>query len=98
MKALEIHKLTDSDVIPVAADINTEDGGAKLFSTCNAPDILINNNSGPPPDIFEDWSHSDWTEGIEANMITPIMMIKGVIEGMEVRKWGRIVNITSAIN
>ena len=59
--------------------------------------VLVNNNAGPPPGIFEDWSYEDWMEGIAANIIAPIMMIKGVIWGMEARKWDRIINITSAM-
>ena len=95
--AEEIRQLTKVAVTPVAADINTETGRNTLLAACETPDILINNNAGPPPGVFEEWSHEDWISGIEANMIAPIMMIKGVIEGMEARKWGRIVNITSAM-
>jgi len=95
--AAEIRALTKVEVTPVAADLNTEAGRAALLAACVQPDILVNNNSGPPPGRFEDWSHDDWLEGIEANMLAPIMMIKGVIAGMEERKWGRIVNITSAM-
>jgi 3-oxoacyl-[acyl-carrier protein] reductase len=95
--AEEIRKLTKVEVTPVAADINTEAGRNTLLAACKFPDILINNNAGPPPGVFEEWSHQDWISGIEANMIAPIMMIKGVIEGMEARRWGRIVNITSAM-
>ena len=93
----EIRKITNVEVTAVAADINTEAGRNTLLDECETPDILINNNAGPPPGKFEEWSHEDWLSGIEANMIAPIMMIKGVIEGMESRKWGRIVNITSAM-
>lgn len=93
----EIRKVANVDVIPIAADLNTQSGRETLLSACGAPDILVNNNSGPPPGQFEDWSHDDWLVGVEANMLAPIMMIKGVIEGMEERKWGRIVNITSAM-
>lgn len=93
----EIRNLADVEVTPVTADINTEEGRNTLLAACKSPDILINNNAGPPPGTFEDWTHDDWLIGIEANMIAPIMMIKGVIEGMETRKWGRIVNITSAM-
>ena len=93
----EIRKIKNVEVTAVAADINTEAGRNTLLDECETPDILINNNAGPPPGKFEEWSHEDWLSGIEANMIAPIMMIKGVIEGMESRKWGRIVNITSAM-
>ena len=95
--AAEIQAQTGSKVTAVAADLNTEDGRAALLSACPSPDILVTNNSGPPPGKFEDWDHEDWLEGVEANMLAPILMIKGVIIGMEERKWGRIVNITSAM-
>jgi 3-oxoacyl-[acyl-carrier protein] reductase len=95
--AEEIKRITTVTVTVVAADINTENGRQILLDSCPTPDILVNNNSGPPPGIFENWSYEDWMKGIEANMVAPIMMIKGVIAGMEARKWGRIVNITSAM-
>ena len=93
----EIRNSTNVEVTAITADINTEKGRKTLLGACKSPDILINNNAGPPPGVFEDWSHEDWLSGIESNMLTPIMMIKGVIEGMESRKWCRIINITSAM-
>jgi 3-oxoacyl-[acyl-carrier protein] reductase len=93
----EIRDRTGVEVTPVAADLNTENGRSALLAVCPAPDILVNNNSGPPPGNFEDWSHDDWLAGVEANMLAPVMMIKGVIGGMQERRFGRIVNITSAM-
>lgn len=83
------------EVVPVAADINTEDGRAALTETCPDPDILINNNWGPPPGRWEDFEYEDWLRAVEANMLAPIMMIRGVVGGMKARRFGRIVNITS---
>ena len=95
--AEEIRTATGVQVTAVAADINTEPGRRTLLDACAAPDILVNNNAGPPPGQFEDWTLDDWQAGLDANMLAPVMMIRGVIEGMEERRFGRIVNITSAM-
>lgn len=92
-----IKRDTDCDVVPVVADINTDEGRATLIAACPDPDILINNNAGPPPGKLDDWSYDDWMQGIHANMLAPIFLIKAVVPGMRARKFGRIVNITSAM-
>lgn len=83
------------DVVAVAADINTAEGREDLLETCPDPDILVNNNWGPPPGPWESFEYEDWLGAVEANMLAPIMMIKGVVAGMRQRRFGRIVNITS---
>jgi 3-oxoacyl-[acyl-carrier protein] reductase len=88
---------TGAAVTPVAADINTERGRETLAAAAPEADILVNNNAGPPPGKLEDWSHADWLAALEANMLAPIFMIKALIPGMRKRKFGRIVNITSAM-
>jgi len=93
----EIRSKSDAAVTPVVADLNTDDGRATLVAACPEPDILINNNAGPPPGEFQDWGRSDWMRAIEANMLAPIFLIKAVLPGMRGRKFGRIVNITSAM-
>lgn len=95
--AEEIRRVTRVSVTPVVADLNTESGRAALLAACPNPDILVTNNAGPPPGRFEDWLHEDWLAALEANMLAPLMMIRGVIEGMEERRFGRIINITSAM-
>ncbi len=95
--AEEIRSGTGVEIVAVLADLNTESGREKLLAACSAADILVNNNGGPTPGHIETWTRDDWLEGIEMNMIAPIMMIKGVIAGMRERRFGRIVNITSAM-
>ncbi len=95
--AAEIAAQTGAAVTPVAADINTEAGRAALIAACPDADILVNNNEGPPPGKLADWSHDDWLKALEANMLAAVFMIKGLIPGMRARKFGRIVNITSAM-
>ncbi|MFC1664672.1 SDR family oxidoreductase [Pseudomonadota bacterium] len=95
--AQEIRDATGVTVQAIVADINTDAGRQSLLDACPHPDILVNNNAGPPPGRFEDWDHDDWLTGVESNMLAPIMMIRGVIEGMEQRQFGRIINITSAM-
>jgi len=83
------------EVTAVAADITTDEGRAAALAACPSPDILVNNAGGPPPGDFRDWEREDWVKALDANMITPIMLIRATIDGMIERRWGRIVNITS---
>jgi len=85
------------EVTDVVADINTEAGRQSLIAACPDADILINNNSGPPPGVLSDWDHAAWTQALEANLLAPVLLIRGVLPGMRERKFGRIVNITSAM-
>jgi 3-oxoacyl-[acyl-carrier protein] reductase len=67
-----------------------------VLKACPDPDILVNNAGGPPPGDFRNWTRDDWIKAIDANMLTPIELIKATVDGMMARKFGRIVNITSA--
>ena len=93
--AAEIRAATGRTVTAIAADITTPAGRAQVLAACPAPDILVNNAGGPPRGDFRDWSEADWATAVNANMITPIMLIKAVVDGMIDRQFGRIVNITS---
>lgn len=95
--AEEIRVETGAAVTAVRADINTEEGRAKLIAACPDADILVNNNAGPKPGKLEEWERTDWMYALEANMLAPIFMIKGLLPGMRSRKFGRIINITSAM-
>lgn len=81
----------------VCADIQTEEGRQQLLDACPDADILINNNAGPPPGALADWDHASWLQALEANLLAPVLLIRGVLPGMRTRKFGRIVNITSAM-
>jgi 3-oxoacyl-[acyl-carrier protein] reductase len=94
--AEEIRRATGARVTAVPGDISTEAGRAAALAACPAPDILVNNAGGPPPGDFRDWDRDDWIRAIDANMLAPIFMIKTVVDGMIERRFGRIVNITSA--
>ena len=84
-------------VLGVVADITTEAGRQTLFDACPEADILVNNNAGPPPGKLEDWDHAAWIAALESNMLAPILLIRAFLPGMRARKFGRIVNITSAM-
>jgi 3-oxoacyl-[acyl-carrier protein] reductase len=90
-----IRERTGAAVGLVAGDITTEEGRAAALAACPAPDILINNAGGPPPGDFRQWERDDWIRALDANMLSPIALIKSVIDGMIERRFGRIVNITS---
>ena len=94
--AEEIGALAGRTVAWVACDITTAEGRAAALSACPQPDILVNNAGGPPPGDFRDWDRDAWLRAIDANMLTPIELIKATVDGMIERKFGRIVNITSA--
>ena len=93
--AEEIRKASGVKVTAIAGDITTPDGRAAALAACPQPDILVNNAGGPPPGDFRNWTRDDWVKALEANMLTPIELIKAVIDGMIARKFGRVVNITS---
>lgn len=86
----------DVTVTAVACDITAEAGRDAVLAACPAPDILINNAGGPPPGDFRDWDRDAWIAAVDANMLTPIFLIKATVDGMMERKFGRIVNITSS--
>ena len=94
--AEEIRKATGVKVTAVPGDITTEAGRAAALAACPDPDILVNNAGGPPRGDFREWGRDDWIKAVDANMLTPIFLIKAVVDGMIARKFGRIVNITSA--
>ena len=92
----EIGAMAGRKVAWVACDITTVAGRAAALAACPQPDILVNNAGGPPPGDFRDWDRDAWLRAIDANMLTPIDLIKSTVDGMIERKFGRIVNITSA--
>ena len=93
--AADISRETGAKVTAVAGDITTEEGRQQALAACPEPDILINNAGGPPHGDFREWGIEDWQKAVNANMLTPIMLIKATVDGMAQRKFGRIVNITS---
>ncbi|MBA4352974.1 MAG: short-chain dehydrogenase [Rhodobacter sp.] len=83
------------NVTAIAADITTDDGRARVLEAASAVDILVTNAGGPPPGLWSDWTRDDFIRAIDANMLTPIALMKALLPGMIERKWGRVVNITS---
>jgi 3-oxoacyl-[acyl-carrier protein] reductase len=83
------------EVRTVAGDIATAEGRAAALAACPQVDILVNNAGGPPPGDFRDWGREQWLAALDANMLTPIELIKATVDGMAARGFGRIVNITS---
>jgi 3-oxoacyl-[acyl-carrier protein] reductase len=91
---------TGVQVLTVAADVTTPEGRQALFAVAGGPgrafDIVVTNAGGPPPGDFREWGRDAWLRAIEANMLTPIELIKATVDGMAERGFGRIVNITSS--
>jgi 3-oxoacyl-[acyl-carrier protein] reductase len=94
--AQRLREQTGATVHAVACDITTPEGRAQALAVCPQPDILINNAGGPPPGDFRDWGRDQWIAALDANMLTPIELIKATVDGMMERGFGRIVNITSS--
>ena len=87
-------------VLAVAADITTPEGREAIWAVPGGPgrdyDIVVTNAGGPPPGDFRDWDREAWLRAVDANMLTPIELIKATVDGMAARGFGRIVNITSS--
>jgi len=93
--AAELRAATGAKILPVQADVVTAEGQAALLAACSAPDILVNNNAGPPFRDFRQLSRAQMIEGVIANMIVAIELTQKVMDSMVARNFGRIVNITS---
>lgn len=93
----EIRAATGRDVTVVAGDIALAGTRAALLEACPRPDILVTNNGGPMPGRYQDWDREAWIAALDANLIAPALMIGAVIDGMVERRFGRIVNILSAM-
>ena len=94
--AAEIRRASGVQVTALACDITTPEGHKAALAACPAPDILVNNAGGPPPGDFRDWERETWIKALDANMLTPIELIRKTVDGMITRRFGRIVNITSS--
>jgi 3-oxoacyl-[acyl-carrier protein] reductase len=95
-EAKNIRERFGVQVKEVAADVTTAQGRERLLAAAPQVDILINNAGGPPPGDFRTFTRENWLAAIDANMLTPIELIKATLDGMVARKFGRIINITSA--
>jgi 3-oxoacyl-[acyl-carrier protein] reductase len=91
-----IRELTGATVDYVVADVTTIAGRQLLLQACPSPDILVNNAAGPPAGDFRLFDEESWNNAVTVSMVSPIMLIKAVIDGMITRRWGRIINITSS--
>lgn len=83
------------EVRTVAGDITDPQVRQQVLAACAQVDILVNNAGGPPPGDFRDWQREDWLRALDANMLTPIELIKACVDGMAERGFGRVINITS---
>jgi 3-oxoacyl-[acyl-carrier protein] reductase len=93
--AAELRAMGRGEVRAVAGDIATAAGRAAALAACPQVDILVNNAGGPPPGDFRQWDRETWIKAIDANMLTPIELMKATVDAMAARGFGRIVNITS---
>lgn len=90
-------RFPDVKVAGAVGDITTKEGRAAALAVCPAPDILVNNAGGPPLGDWRQFSEEQWLDAVNSNMVTGIMLIRDVIDGMAERKFGRIINITSIL-
>jgi len=83
------------DVVTVVADVTTPEGQAAVIEAAQGVDILVTNAGGPPPGLWSDWDRDDFITALDANMLTPIALMKALVPAMMDKGWGRVVNITS---
>lgn len=83
------------NVTTLATDVTTPDGQAATLEAAGDIDILVTNAGGPPPGMWTDWERDDFIKALDANMLTPIALMKATLPGMMEKGWGRVVNITS---
>ena len=93
----QIEKASGRTVTTIVADLGDKAARGTLIAACGDLDILVNNNGGPPPGQFQNWDEEAWVSAINMNMIPALMLIRAFLPGMQARKFGRIVNITSAM-
>ncbi len=94
--ARQLASIASAPVHVVAADVTTEVGRAAILGLHPSFDILVTNAGGPPPGDFRNWARDHWLAALDANMLTPIALIRSLVDGMMERGFGRIVNITSS--
>ena len=82
-------------VTTIATDVTTPEGQARVIEAAQGVDILVTNAGGPPPGKWSDWDREDFIKALDANMLTPIALMKALLPGMIEKRWGRVVNITS---
>ncbi|HCP81297.1 MAG TPA: short-chain dehydrogenase [Octadecabacter sp.] len=93
--AAEIRETYGVEVVTVAADVTTEEGQKAVIDAAQGVDILVTNAGGPPPGMWSDWDRDDFIAALDANMLSPIALIKALVPAMMDKGWGRVVNITS---
>ena len=91
----ELARETGAEITPVAADVTTRAGQARLLAALPDPDILVTNAGGPPFKDFRELSREAILTGVTWNRVTPIELIQATIDKMVERRFGRVVNITS---
>jgi len=95
--AEQLRATARGEISLVVGDITLDDTRAALLQACPEPDIVVTNNGGPPPGRFQDWDRDAWHNAVDSNMLAPLFLIRDVLDGMVSRRFGRIVNITSAM-
>lgn len=95
--AADVRKVAGGEVWTLQADVTAEEDRLRAFATVPSLDILVTNNEGPPPGSLEQWDRAAWLGAFENNMIPHALFIRNYVGGMRARKFGRIVNITSAM-
>ena len=93
--ATELRAFKGGEVRAVAGDITTTAGRSAALAACPQIDILVNNAGGPPPGDFREWDRDAWLQALDANMLTPIELMKATVDAMAARGFGRVLNITS---
>lgn len=95
--AAEMRSRWHGQVSAVPADIGEPRGRDALLAACPNPDILVNNGPGPEPGEFSSFDETIWLQALKKSMVAPLMLIRAVVPEMCRQKFGRVINITSAM-
>lgn len=93
----ELTAAHDVEVIGVAGDASSTEVHDQLLAACPEPDILLLNGGGPAPTAFTDIEPDQWEAALQQTMVAPLLLVQRVIGGMQDRRFGRIVAISSAM-
>lgn len=94
-----VRETGNRDVYASKADLTVKEEVDQLVKSAAAKfgpvDILAYNTGPPKPGTFSELGDADWDNGVKLLLMSAVWLSKSVLLGMERKKWGRLVFITS---
>jgi 3-oxoacyl-[acyl-carrier protein] reductase len=95
----EIRAQTGVDVLAGSLDVTVYDQVREFVRQTGQRfgriDICVANAGGPPSKTFADTTVEDWRVGVDLNLMSAVYLAREVLPGMQQRRWGRFIAITS---